>query len=366
MRRQRSPPSVGFEPARLNRTHPMSSTIYSDRLGAISDAQFAAATQRLGLGKFLSAAPTSAGLFGQNVFVTTDAGQYVLRGAPHWVKRPDEDGYHPNDRWQFTKEAWFARRLHEETSAPAPWPYLLDDNPDIFGWPYGVMPRMPGECFVEYTIAGTLGPEDRRAVAAAAGTTLAELQRLTSPFAGDFDVDTVEMTADPAGNVARMAAQTRRLAAAAERQGMMTTGDLGWIEDAVRVASNAGDRPNTFQHTDYKLNNMTMVRDGSGWRVGGVFDLHTAQFGDGAYDLARMACAYLDTDRECAGMFVDAWRAGGGGAVDLSAWMPLYVISDRVIFWQFFSRDGARPEWSVGKTFRQWAERYLERVMGVL
>ena len=203
-------------------------------------------------------------------------------------------------------------------------------------------------------------------MAAAVGETLATLQTLTSPFAGDFDVDTVELTADPAGNVARMVAQTRRLAALAEGQGMMTPADMDWIEDAARTAIAAGDRPNTFQHTDYKLNNLTVLRHGAAWRVGGVFDLHTAQFGDGAYDLARQTCAYLDTDRDCAGVFVAAWRAGGGGTVDLTPWIPLYVISDRAIFWQFFSRDGARPEWRVGKTFRQWAEPYVEGVMGVL
>ena len=80
----------------------------------------------------------------------------------------------------------------------------------------------------------------------------------------------------------------------------------------------------------------------------------------------RQTCAYLDTDRDSARAFVDAWRAGGGGDADLSAWMPLYVISDRVIFWQFFLRPDERPSWSQGKTFREWAEPYLEGMMGLL
>ena len=77
--------------------------IYSQRLGAISDAQFQAVASRLSLGRFVGAQPTVGGLFGQNVFMTTTEGEFVLRGAPHWVNGA------PNDRWQFTKEAFFAQ-----------------------------------------------------------------------------------------------------------------------------------------------------------------------------------------------------------------------------------------------------------------
>ena len=76
----------------------MAATVYSERLGAISDAQFAAAVARLGLGGFVSATPIAAGLFGQNVFLTTTTGAFVFRGAPHWVRGPDETDYRPNDR----------------------------------------------------------------------------------------------------------------------------------------------------------------------------------------------------------------------------------------------------------------------------
>jgi hypothetical protein len=27
---------------------------------------------------------------------------------------------------------------------PVPWPYLIDPTPDIFGWSFVLMPRMPG------------------------------------------------------------------------------------------------------------------------------------------------------------------------------------------------------------------------------
>src|SRR6185436_10891944 len=169
--------------------------VYSERLGAISDAQFAAVAERFELGRFVGAAPTTAGLFGQNVFVTTTQGEFVLRGAPHWVKDIDETAYRPEDRWQFTSERWFAQQLHERTKTPVPWPIHHDTASDIFGWPYLVMPRMPGLCTDERAILKELPPEDRRGVAVALGENLAEMQRLTWPFAGNFSTKTIELEA---------------------------------------------------------------------------------------------------------------------------------------------------------------------------
>src|SRR5579871_3456590 len=109
---------------------------YSQRLGKISDTQFEAVAARWNLGRFVKAEPVKSGLFGQNVFVETTQGQFVLRGAPHWVKGIDETEWRREDRWQFNKEKFFARLLHERTKAPVPWPMLHDESSDIFGWPY--------------------------------------------------------------------------------------------------------------------------------------------------------------------------------------------------------------------------------------
>lgn len=344
----------------------MTAIVYSERLGAITDEQFAAAATRLGLGAFVSAAPAASGLFGQNVFLTTGAGQFVLRGAPHWVMGRGETQYRPQDLWQFTKEAFFAHQMAEHTQAPSPWPYLLDETSDIFGWPYAIMPRMPGDCFDERTILKALAPDDRRHVAAAMGTTLAELQRLTSPFAGDLDVDTMVLTPDPGGYVEHVITQTDRLAEVAWANGAMTPADLDWIAAAARHARTLALRPNTFVHGDYKLNNVTVARDGDAWRVSGVFDLHTARFGDGAYDLLRQACAYLDTENALAQTFVDAYRKAAQDPSDPSPWIPLYGINERLALWQAFVRADARPAWGQGKTFRDWAEPYLTEILARL
>ncbi len=340
--------------------------VYSERLGAISDEQFRAVAQRLQIGRFLKAAPTTSGLFGQNVFVTTTDGEFVLRGAPHWVKELHETKHHPEDRWQFTKEKYFAEQLHIHTDAPVPWPMLHDQTNDILGWPYLVMPRMPGTCFDDRSIRKALAPEDRRGVANALGVTLADAQRLTSPFAGDFGITSIKLEPYAVGAVQYAVDETRANANLAAQDGNMTDEDFAWIDAAAARALAIGSRPNTFVHCDYKLNNLTVMQSGNAWRVSGLFDLHEAQFGDGARDVARQTCGYLDTDPELAGVFLDSYLRHVGGNANIAELLPLYVINDRMKFWGFFARPDARAQWTVGKTFRGWAEPYVTRVLGLL
>ncbi|HEY7850039.1 MAG TPA: hypothetical protein VIC27_08240 [Ktedonobacterales bacterium] len=80
----------------------MDTQVYSQRLGQITQAQLQAALSRFDLGAFVRAEPTRDGLFGQNLFLTSDRGAYVLRGAPHYS-------------WQVPTEQFFARLLHERT-----------------------------------------------------------------------------------------------------------------------------------------------------------------------------------------------------------------------------------------------------------
>jgi aminoglycoside phosphotransferase (APT) family kinase protein len=336
------------------------SRIYSPRLGAISDEQFGAVAARLNLGRFLRAEPVVGGLFGQNVFMTTTEGDFVLRGAPHWVNGA------PNDRWQFTKEAYFARLLHEQTAAAVPWPMLHDEQSDIFGWPYLVMPRMPGSCFNERTILDALGYADRSAVAVALAEGLVEQQRLTSPFAGDFD-PSVTLCPYPHGNTRHVIDETRLFAASARTSGAFTDEDDRWIDSvAERALAASTSRPNVYVHGDYKLNNLTVLRRGAAWVVSGVFDLHESRFGDGGSDLVRQACAYLDTDAALARTFVETYRRGAAEDPGLAERMPLYIAQDRIKLWEYFTRPATLADWTKGRTYRGFAQRYVDRIVELL
>ncbi len=119
-----------YLPSLLLYTSPMNKS-YSKRLGVIRHAQIQQALDRFDLGMLKDTELVKEGLFGQNFFVTSDKGEYVFRGVPHYD-------------WQFPSEQFFANQLHKFTNTPVPYPYLLDPKTDIFGWPYVIMPRMPG------------------------------------------------------------------------------------------------------------------------------------------------------------------------------------------------------------------------------
>ncbi len=57
---------------------------YGPRLGTLTGAQLQAALDQFDLGRLIDAAPVDAGNFGQNVFLTSTSGEWVLRGCPHY------------------------------------------------------------------------------------------------------------------------------------------------------------------------------------------------------------------------------------------------------------------------------------------
>lgn len=332
--------------------------VYSERLGAISDAQFQAVAERFGLGRFVSAAPTTSGLFGQNVFVTTTDGEFVLRGAPHWVKTLDETEYHREDRWQFTSEHWFAQQLHEHTGVPVPWPMHHDQSDDIFGWPYLVMPKMPGLCTDDRTFRKDLETAgDRRGVAMALGENLAEMQKLTSPFAGMISTVSITLEPFPNGAVDWIAREAQAIIRSCGER--LTRDDIAWLEAAIDGAK--GDVVNTYVHRDYKFGNLTLLPENGRWRVSGLFDFHEARFSDGAADFVRTACSFLDIEPDLARVFREAY----GKQLDAGR-MLLYVLTDRLIIWDYFTRPTTTLDWLKGKAFRPWAQRYVDGVLTLL
>jgi hygromycin-B 7''-O-kinase len=154
----------------------MTLSSYSTRLGYLIPEQFQKAVERFGLGNFIKAEPIPYGLFGQNVFLTSSKGEYVLRGAPH-------------SSWQFPTECFFTNLLHRHTKTPVPYPYLIETSTDVFGWSYVIMPRLPGITLQDPTIKQRLSIEDRLEIARAVAKMLIEIQTLTWDCCGSYQAE---------------------------------------------------------------------------------------------------------------------------------------------------------------------------------
>ncbi|MBN1640389.1 MAG: phosphotransferase [Anaerolineae bacterium] len=320
---------------------------YSERLGLLTRAQLQAALDRFDLGTLVRAEPISAGNFGQNLFLTSTRGQYVLRGAPFWPH-------------QFPEERFYTEQLHAHTRAPVPWPYRLELGSEVFGWSYVVMPRMPGLQLSDPAVWEGLGAGDRRGVARAMGDALAELHRLTWPRPGAYDLDTDTVQPFDQPYAERVANQIREWVEVARAESDRTTAaDVAWVEETIARCEGALGIPfeACFVMGDYKPGNLVVEREAGAWRVSGVFDYMGAVMGDGEQDLVRSAAWFADEDLALARAYVDAYRARRPLRQGFAERFPVYMLHDRAVLWQFGQRHGVW--WAPELSLRAWAEPYV-------
>jgi aminoglycoside phosphotransferase (APT) family kinase protein len=333
----------------------MASQKYSERLGVISDDQLQAALDRFDLGRLLSAEPAIGGLFGQNIMLRTTEGEFVFRGAPHW----DPEG---NYDWQFQKERLFSRLVHERgTGPPVPWPYLIEESEEIFGWNWAIMPRAAGLSMVAEA-GNEFALEDRYAQAAALGAALAALHTVTSNEAATYDrtVPGLRPIAVPYGeyvrsNIERLLAESVAASAATPPE------DVDWVRSLVDEGLPAFDEPftPTVIHLDYSENNAVLDRTDDGWVVAGVVDWMTAEVGHPEADLCRSIAHYryrrLDEQRP----FVAAYRAVHVQQPGFEERIPVFMLNERLLIWAYGQRHAAQwfPE---GVTLRRWMRQFLD------
>ena len=350
----------------------MMEKMYSDRLGLISDSQFQAALDRFSLGRFLQAEAIPFGIFGQNVFVSSTTGEYVLRGQPHFW-------------WQFPTEQFYARQLSERTAVPVPWPYLIDSTPDIFGWSFAIMPRMSGLQLADPQVKERLGLADKLGIAEALGENLAQMQQLTWPITGRYSavsdaVEPLELASElawpfPPESDAQLAsrkptiityrervkANLRHQLRQAQKSNAAATNDedIAWVEERIAEAQDALDEPfePCFVMEDYKEGNLVVMQQEGRWLVSGVFDLMQCHFGDGEADLSRQIGDYLNEEPSLAAAFFAAYRKSRPLRPGFALRFPIYMLLDRAILWAFFQSSGWRF-WPEHWTFRDWASQY--------
>jgi hygromycin-B 7''-O-kinase len=348
----------------------MTIRMYSERLGQISDEQLQMALDRFNLGTLLHAEPVPFGLFGQNIFLTSTQGTYVLRGSPHY-------------QWQFPTEQFFAHLLHERTQVPVPWPYEIDDSKDIFGWSYVIMPRMQGLQLESQEVESQLSMEDKRAIARALGENLAHMQELTWPFAGEYHAET---------NSVQPFASTNALISPSQIEAMhvkpgslthqeyilalirsfleksctynkrTTDTDCAWVEMLIAQAKDAlnDDFQPCFVMWDYKPDNTVVMQSEGKWHVSGLFDLMTGSFSNGEADLSRTTARYIEKDASLslAREFIQAYIRQKPPRSGFAERFAVYMLLDRLIIWEFAQRENVNW-WDQRLSLQEWAGRYI-------
>ncbi len=320
---------------------------YSDHLGTLGTEQLQEALSRFELGTLCHSEPITSGLFGQNLFLSSTTGDYVLRGKPRSPR-------------QLPRERFFARQLHEKTDVPVPWPYLHDTSTDIFGWSYVIMPRMPGVQTQDPDVRAGLSRADRQGIAHAVGAMAARMHDLEWPCFGEYDLGTDTITADDADALHRAIHQVRdKLAQACQFNEQTTPDDVAWVEHLIRQAEEGDTDPGppTYVHHDYREGNVVLEYHASEWQVAGVFDFHEGYFGDAEEDLPRPISSYIYSDElELVRHFLTGYwhrRQPRPGLLDR---YPVYVLNDCLTIWC----HGLYHGWfESSRTLQDYATRYV-------
>ncbi len=334
----------------------MPDSLSTHRLGQITNEQLQGALDRFDLGRLVSAEAIPFGLFGQNVLLATDRGRYVLRACSHYP-------------WQFPKERFFARLLHERSDAPIPWAYVVETSPSILGWDFAIMPCLPGVALADQRMREALSDEEQQEIARELGRTLAEIHRVMWPFPGQYDLASDDITPLTMPHSDWVVAQTRDWVEKARQQSNRTTDtDVAWVESIIGEARDALQVPFTpvAVHGDYAYNNALAQRTQDGWRCSGVVDLMNMSVGDGEMDLSLLSRMYVvDGQPDCARAFLTAYLERRKPRSLFLPRFTLHVLLYLLIGWEYGQRHPELRWFAPEETLRRWAEPIIEETRDV-
>jgi hygromycin-B 7''-O-kinase len=321
-------------------------------LGEIDESQLQAVLDRFALGALVAAEPLTIGLFGKNVALTATSGSWVLRGAP-WPAGVDH---------QFRRERFFASAIRAGCEVPVPWPYLIEADSTLFGWPYAVMPRLAG------VTLDTVGPakdgHDWEAVAGALGRAAARLRAVPFSAFGEWSPERDELSPFEGSASDWLAHRVEWwIRACTDQSRSLADSDVAWLNalvDDVAVEIGVGSPEWGYVHHDFKAGNVVVTDIAGCIEVCGLFDLGEGLVADPLEDLAR--CTWDLANRigpRCSSTFLDSYVDAVGAALSRER-LRAYVVFDLLVIWEFGSRASNR--WFSAPTFKEWAATMLDRV----
>jgi aminoglycoside phosphotransferase (APT) family kinase protein len=269
----------------------------------------------------------------------------VLRGWPR----------HPQ---QWDKERLHAQLIREHTRLKPPWPYLVEPDHGLFGWPYALTGEVVGIHGVDPRLWQAAADPQRALLAEAFGRGLAALHELAMEEPGHYDPDRDDIAPLPTPFADAVLSRIESLLArcSARGPGCLDANGADWIRRIVRdnAAALTPPSPAVFVHHDFTLDNIFFARDDAGWRLDGVIDLAEGYFGDGEEDLVRTLASFGLRHRERIGDFLRGYLSVRRLRAKALERYRIYILADRLDVWIHSHERGLQvPD---GLTFRAFAE----------
>ncbi|MBN3523610.1 phosphotransferase family protein [Paenibacillus apiarius] len=327
----------------------------SNQLGEITDEQLQLMLDRFDLGKLVSAEKTAHGVMGQTMFITSSAGEYVLKGNPIF-------------QGQFREEKFFVEHLATRTNAAVPAPYLIDDSDDIFGWSYSLMPRLSGIHLNAPQLQASLHAEDNKEIAQLLAATLVELHSWKVEQYGEFNPDNHMVRPFEGSYKTWLYNTVRYWLDDAKKYSVITGEDMEWVEDVLASSAAAFDElpAPCFVMGDYKPENFLLQQHADRWQVSGVFDFTNSYFGDGAADLPRMTEWYVENgEKELARQFLSHYLAGTDTKESFMERFRVHMLHRRILVWGC-AKATNQATWDNDLSFSRWAEGFMESAASLL
>lgn len=323
---------------------------YAGSLGEISGEQFDKALQKLNLGNLIKVERVPCGVVGQNVFLTSTKGEYVFRGRPFY----DE---------QFDVEKFAVENLRDKTNVPTAYPYIIDNDTDIFGFKYAIMPRLQGiQTMTGGTVILDLSKEERLKIARAMAETLAEMHKLkyepenhpsgSNPFPCPYEYKSVEAHAE-----SLIGGITNEIEDLID----IKSGDVKYIKEIVGKYKDSLLVPfePRFIMGDFKEDNVVFSHDNGEWKVSGVFDFAMSHFDDCERDLTRLYAMYIDEDVDLAKEFINTYIRLNPPRERFFERLKIYTLEERKGIWWWAKNRSEGAWWDKDITLTEWLEPYL-------
>lgn len=320
----------------------------SNKIQVVTNSQTQQMLDRFHLGKLLSFKKTEKGAMNQTFFITSTKGEFVLKGNPLY-------------RGQFSEEKYFVDNLAKHTNIPVPYPYLVDELEDIFGFSYAIMPRLPG---IHMNSGEIETREEKLRIAELASEVLKEFHSWKICSFGDLDPVNTVITPFKEPYTDWLYNRIRYWLEDAKKYSEITTKDIAFVENQLEVskkAFNSFSSP-TFVMGDFKSDNFLVKSDGDKWELSGVFDFTNSYFGDPVTDLVKMIIMYIDNrEEEFAGHFLSCYLRGLQSKEAFLQRIKVHIIQQRILDWGCAKAIGM-VNWDNNITFSKWVEYYIESV----